>query len=376
MKKFIIGNDKNANPIVWEQEKNMNGHLLITGMTGSGKTYALRYLMKQLIQQKDADQIIVFDTCYSFEKEFCDELSAEGRVIHVRKDGFPDILTYFQKKSDEVFMSSYEVTDIIQRCFELGSRQKITFQKACEHMFAQKNNYERITLSEILDSVDEETKYGIDTKAKLQLLNAEFLNRDDVEFLDRLLSQKEQKYIVFNLSDIPLSLQTFCIEMILWFLTAFVWNEDKKDRTIVLDEFQNMKITKDSALRKLLVEGRKFGINLWMATQTLEIFPKEQVVVLSQAACKLYFRPSITEKRQILKVVRKEKQDIWMKLMENLRMGQCIVFFERERMQGPYLIQIPEQKRKWSDKKSLIRQNSGRVLVNNHDIKKRIRKVR
>lgn len=45
-------------------------------------------------------------------------------------------------------------------------------------------------------------------------------------------------------------------------------------------------------------------------------------------------------------------------------------------MQGPYLIQIPEQKRKQSDKKLLIRQNSGRVPVNNHDIRKRIRKAK
>lgn len=38
---------------------------------------------------------------------------------------------------------------------------------------------------------------------------------------------------------------------------------------IVLDEFQNLSLKKDSVLRNMLREGRKFSISLVLATQTL-----------------------------------------------------------------------------------------------------------
>ena len=47
--KAIIGIDSTGAPIAWEPELLTNPHLLITGMSGSGKTHLLRTIIHQLV---------------------------------------------------------------------------------------------------------------------------------------------------------------------------------------------------------------------------------------------------------------------------------------------------------------------------------------
>lgn len=70
---------------------------------------------------------------------------------------------------------------------------------------------------------------------------------------------------------------------------------------IFLDEFQNMPLGREAVLRDMLREGRKFGMNLVLGTQTVGAFPKDIVLLLNQAATKLYFRPTVGEVRKIVK---------------------------------------------------------------------------
>lgn len=44
----IIGIDKNSKPILWKPDENINPHMIVTGVSGSGKTHFLRQLIHQL----------------------------------------------------------------------------------------------------------------------------------------------------------------------------------------------------------------------------------------------------------------------------------------------------------------------------------------
>ena len=68
-------------------------------------------------------------------------------------------------------------------------------------------------------------------------------------------------------------------------------------KVIVLDEIQNLDHRLDSPLGQFLTEGRKFGISLILATQTLSNLDKDERDRLFQASHKLFFKPADTEIR-------------------------------------------------------------------------------
>ena len=97
-------------------------------------------------------------------------------------------------------------------------------------------------------------------------------------------------------------------------------------RVIVLDEIQNLDHSLESPLGQLLTEGRKFGISLILATQTLSNFSKDERDRLFQASHKLFFKPADTEIKsfaQLLADATNYQQDHWITQLSSLKRGEC-----------------------------------------------------
>jgi DNA phosphorothioation-dependent restriction protein DptH len=95
---------------------------------------------------------------------------------------------------------------------------------------------------------------------------------------------------------------------------------------VVLDEIQNLDHKLDSPLGQLLTEGRKFGVSLILATQTMSNLSKDQRDRLFQASHKLFFRPADTEVRsfaQILSDATNQPQSEWVDRLASLKRGEC-----------------------------------------------------
>ena len=100
----------------------------------------------------------------------------------------------------------------------------------------------------------------------------------------------------------------------------------RNPRVIVLDEIQNLDHRLESPLGKFLTEGRKFGISLVLATQTLSNLLPDQRDRLFQAGHKLFFRPAETEIKSyaaILAASSEHKQNVWVKRLSELKKGEC-----------------------------------------------------
>lgn len=93
---------------------------------------------------------------------------------------------------------------------------------------------------------------------------------------------------------------------------------------IVLDEFQNCSIKKNSTLRIMLRESRKFGLSLILATQSLGIFSPEELSMLHQTATHLYFRPIDSDITKCAKKIAPLKTDVWREKLARLSRGECI----------------------------------------------------
>ena len=93
---------------------------------------------------------------------------------------------------------------------------------------------------------------------------------------------------------------------------------------LVLDEFQNFSMKQDAALLQMLREGRKFALSLLLATQTLEVFPKEILAILNQTATRLYFRPAPKEIPRIVKEIDPPDPQLLKKRLAKLKVGEAI----------------------------------------------------
>lgn len=78
----------------------------------------------------------------------------------------------------------------------------------------------------------------------------------------------------------------------------------------------------------MLTEGRKFGVSLILATQTLSMLRKDEQDRLFQACHKLIFAPAKTETKTYAKILELSmpgtKQAEWEKQLGDLSKGQCL----------------------------------------------------
>ena len=123
------------------------------------------------------------------------------------------------------------------------------------------------------------------------------------------------------------------IEFLLWDLYAFVQRNggnDKDPKVIVLDEIQNLDLDPNAPTAKYLVEGRKFGLALMGATQTLKGIggaSSYSTTTLLQAAQMLVFQPSSTELADFAKFLHDKDGNYsvqeWKSRLGSLNKGEC-----------------------------------------------------
>ena len=93
---------------------------------------------------------------------------------------------------------------------------------------------------------------------------------------------QEGKINIIRLSKFDLGTQETVAEMILSYIwrLAVVNYFRRKEIFLFVDEFQNLPSGKRSSLAQILSEGRKFGVNLILATQQL---PRSNASVVQQS---------------------------------------------------------------------------------------------
>lgn len=140
------------------------------------------------------------------------------------------------------------------------------------------------------------------------------------------------KINVINLSELDVITQSTMAEVILhtlWRKVRFLGLPKERPRlTVVLDEFQNLPMKSNSILCNMLREGRKFGVNFLLATQSLKSFSRELQPIIGQTATQLYFRPAPSEIKAVAKTVGFEKAALWTRILSNLQVGECVAVGE------------------------------------------------
>lgn len=351
--RVLIGKDKRNVPVYWEfgHGKLANRHILITGTSGQGKTYAIQTMILELARQNISS--IVFDYTDGFlpgklETEF--EFELNGKItqevailnrIPVNPFRLQMIeIPPFGSVPEKSTTIAGRISDILKHVYSFGDQQAACIYAACKQgvdQFGTEMDFAK--LRQLLDEMG-----TVQSKSVLAKM-AQFFDMDlfDVsqEFNWKDVTQGGGKVTVIQLTGLDRELQTAVTEIMMWdawySLTKF--GNKNTPFVVVLDEAQNLSFKEKSPAEKILREGRKYGWSAWFATQFLKgALDSGEISNLQQAAERLYFKPTGEEMNYIAEQISDNKYEMteWLNTIKGMQKGQCVVQGDRLRPNGQF----------------------------------------
>ena len=220
---------------------------------------------------------------------------------------------------------SYTVSNIMTKYIKLSRTETSAFSDSLEYVISNLDDNPDI-FPAILKTLDEfNTKASRSASAHLApLLRHNVFRNQPIK--------RHSGIEIINLSKFPPLFQRVITDLLLFDEFRTASQGGQLPRYIYIDEMQNLPIDKDCYLGKILTEGRKYALNVILASQSIREFNASERTMLCQANHKLFFHPALLEVKYYAELLaspqhRAEISD----LLRNLEVGQCI-------FQGPIYI--------------------------------------
>ncbi len=351
--RVLIGNDRRGIPAYWEfgHPKLANRHILITGTSGQGKTYAIQTMLYELANQGISS--VVFDYTDGFlpgklEPEFEEALGnkitqkvALISKIPVNPFRLQSIeIPPFGSVSEKSTNVAGRISDILKHVYSFGDQQSASIYAACKlgvDQFGSDMNFAK--LRGLLEEAGTPQSKSVLSKMA-QFFDMELFDTSK-EFDWREVTQSKGNVTIIQLTGLDRELQTVVTEIMMWdawySLTKF--GNKETPFVVVLDEAQNLSFKEKSPAEKILREGRKYGWSAWFATQFLKgALDSGEISNLQQAAERLYFKPTDEEVAYVADQISDSKAEIagWFNILKGIQKGQCIVQGNRIRPNGKF----------------------------------------
>ena len=319
-----------------------NRHLLILGASGTGKTYTVQAIMCELAKHGINSLIVDYTSGFTnkhLEPIVLDKLKPKQHIV--RNEPLP--INPFRKQRDFIddtpiedtpFNVAQRVTGVFSEVFYLGDQQKAVLYRVISEGVSELGD--DFNLRILMDRLDEISTEGgplsgpaasVATKMR-SFVDSNPFGHEDPNSWEKLFLDPLSRCHIIQLAGFPKDSARLITEFSLIDLYWYYRGRGSEDdpRIIVLDEIQNLDHRLESPLGQLLTEGRKFGISLILATQTLSNFTKDQKDRLFQASHKLFFKPADTEIKsyaQLLADATSYDQEHWVQQLSGLRRGEC-----------------------------------------------------
>lgn len=316
-----VGNVKDTK--VQITSESMNTHVMITGMSGSGKSIRMTDMEMEAV--RDGKTVLVFDkdgTHYDIPKSY-------KNVISVLEDGLDcRLLRSIQdaESMEEKKVQIMYVADILAAGQNLGDRQICCLRAAVEYAAEHRDESmtEMYEISQCLEEQKGNSAEGVRSRL-WGILNGNLLRPSTKQI-------EQGKINIISLAGINPKTQIQLTEIIL----SVVWRQLRYRQfstvdVVCIDEMQSLSLKKNSALFELLTESRKYGISLVLATQSLSVFNKREIAALGQAAVKLYFHPSEQDIRSIAQQIDPVTYERIALVLKNLKKGQALTVGDIEK---------------------------------------------
>jgi len=338
-----------AKPIYWEfgNAALANRHMIVFGTSGFGKTYAIQCILSELGRSGQNSLVVDYTDGFIPSKlEAATAACLKPKQHFIEQEPLP-IRPFKAQVSYESGMEfkdkpisiAKRVAAIFKSVYELGNQQfPVLIDAITEGVEKFGDGFTLRKLLDILTKYIDDGEHGAGTVrttiSKLKpFINAEPFASDKTEFGWReLFSDPASRCHVFQFFKVDKHSARALIEFVLWDFYAFASSFGNKDtpRVVVLDEIQNLDLGPDSPVAKYLTEGRKHGISLITATQTVKGVggvSDARVSRLFQAEHKLFFRPTENEMREHAQLLHNAISNVsaqdWATRLASLQRGEC-----------------------------------------------------
>lgn len=309
-----------------------NDSYVILGESGYGKSVAAQSIVLQKANQSYSVRSIDIHNSSApehlfpiFRKSF-EHLSSQ---IDAYNTPIPTTLFEPLHYADGTMESpadlSYTLSNIIARHLRLSRSSTTALSESLEYAISDRDNNPDI-FPAVLKALEEfGTKASRSASAHLApLLRHNVFRNQPIK--------RHSGIEIINLSKFPPLFQKVIADLLLFDEFRTASQGGQPPRYIHIDEMQNLSIDKDCYLGKILTEGRKYALNVILASQSIREFNASERTMLCQANHKLLFHPALLEVKYYAELLaspqhRAEISD----LLRNLDVGQCV-------FQGPIYI--------------------------------------
>ncbi|ELL0577569.1 DNA phosphorothioation-dependent restriction protein DptH [Vibrio cholerae] len=336
-----IGQDTlTGEKVFWEYgHKDLaNRHLIIFGSSGQGKTYCIQGLLMSLADAQIRSLVIDYTNGFlpnHLETEFIERVNPKSNILcnepfgmspfRAQKQDFGGIFI-----EEKPHMVAGRVASVFNKVYStIGERQIAVLNEVIESGVQRYGT--AYSLQNMLDDLNEEETAGPALASKLApLVKSNLFSSNSDKSWSEVFESQEHSSTIMQLASLNHDISMLCTEFLLWDLYSYACSYGSKEKPlpIVLDEVQNLDHRLESPLGKMLTEGRKFGVSLILATQTLSMLRKDEQDRLFQASHKLFFAPAKTETKTYAKILELSmpgtKQADWEKQLGEVSKGQCL----------------------------------------------------
>lgn len=304
-------------------------HMLVTGKSGSGKTFYLCRRIEDLVAV--GKKVLVLDFSGSYT-----EVELQKSHLFIEKMRSYDLASmpfFWLSRCQDNTVLAEDIADSLLTVFSIGSYfQKKWLSKALRKYFENNDNFSFPEFTEFLEKLSVELRYGE-------------ASRDDIDNVERLLSRLEPYqslqnfYIARNESHIKSTDMVRVIQLSLMtekerkivtkLLLELLWKETLRRQhefdVVVLDEFQSLGLSEKNAFSSILREGRRFGLSCLLSSQFISNYDKEELETLLQAGHYIQFRPTPSDLRFCAKMIDPINFKEWEQVLNNLGVGEAVV---------------------------------------------------
>ena len=343
--RVLLGKTISGNlPIYWEfgHRDLANRHMLIFGSSGQGKTYAIQCILCEMVKFRQKSLII--DYTNGFLPNHLESVTNEimNPKQHVVSNEPLPINPFLPQMSDNGGIIIEEnantvakrIAGLFNAVYQIGNQQYSVLHRAI--MEGVETLKEQMNLDQMLSIIEDmsndkkfkATAQTLHNKLRPFVLDEPFsYGKEGFDWIS-LFNNQDPLCNIFQLVGMDDYSQKLITEFILWDLYGFLQSKGKKTdpKVIVLDEVQNLDHQEGSPLSKYLREGRKFGLSLMLATQTMSNMKKDEQDRMFNAEHKLFFRPADTELKtfaNIAALFAGQSQNEWVNKLSSLKKGEC-----------------------------------------------------
>jgi len=348
--RILLGKTVNGTkPVYWEfgHPELANRHMLVFGTSGMGKTYAIQCLLSELGRAGQNSLIIDYTDGFIPSKLEMATLACLNPKQHFIQQAPLPISPFKAQVSEEAGMTfkdtpitiAKRVAAIFKSVYELGNQQfPVLIDAITEGVEDSGDDFTMARLLAMLqDYIDDDihatgTVRTTISKLKPFIQSNPFTDDKNGIGWAELFSDATARCHVFQFFKVDRHSARALIEFVLWDLYAFVSSSGNKHlpRVVVLDEVQNLDLGPDAPVAKYLTEGRKHGLALITATQTVKGVGgvnDARVSRFFQAEHKLFFKPTENEMREHAQLLHNAISNIsvqdWASRLASLQIGEC-----------------------------------------------------